>query len=242
MTVMPMPQASDKKAVALFVPVHLGEESLMFSKSDMEILKPFVEAYDNIHEEKNNSPVGDKDDLRSLMQQLKSNDASGADTKPPPLINLFLSSIIYYSPSEWSVWINDKKLDSAHNLPANEFYVSAVSRKEIVLVWRPQTLMDASVLWHQMTQNGKKPLQNIAVDSTRGIITLHMHTNQTFLADSLTLHEGLILPSPQALGDGNTQKQAEAPMPMPPPLANRMPAMPNGALPSVPTFSGEIHR
>ncbi len=172
----------------------------MFDKSQMELINKFYESYDN-HErpapaqDENKSP----EDLSSLLDKLSDHGNDSSDSKAghliAPLPPLYLASILYYSPSHWSVWINDKKLVNTHNNPSNEFYVSRLSRKEVELVWKPSSLQNMPLLWAQYTAGDKQALPGIVLDASKGTVTLLLHPNQTFIPTSLSIHEGLIKPN-----------------------------------------------
>jgi hypothetical protein len=193
---------SNQNAVAknpevLFYPMHMGNTSLMFKKSDMDIITGALEIYDKLRGQKSTDST-DKDDLSSLIDSLKSHDVTARNEPPPPLPNLYLGSIVYYSPSQWSVWINGKKLVDKNNSPANEFYITDLTRTAIELIWHPKSLQQAPTLWEQLTGNGAHPLPDITVNEKKGTITLHLHANQTFLPRRLAIREGLVKSAPVA--------------------------------------------
>lgn len=176
----------------LTAPLHIGNTSILFSKSDIDILQPLIEIYDNNRSQKTNTGSGNKgEDLNALLQSLTAHEETPAAVTPF-LPNLYLGSIVYYSPSHWSVWINGKKIVNTYNASTNEFYVTRISRTEAELVWRPSTLLDTPALWQQLTNSGKNSLPNIEVEEPKGTITLRMRPNQTFLSKTLAIREGLI--------------------------------------------------
>jgi hypothetical protein len=187
----------------LLIPIHVGKNSLIFSKENIHLIEQGLAIYDNSAAPKaiGNTPSNNPDDLSALLNTLGSTHTVNpeANTPPPPLPNLYLGSIVYYSPSYWSVWVNGFKLLNTHNSPGNSLYVTRLSRTEVELVWTPPTLQDTGLIWRQMTNNGAKPLPDIAVDEAKGKITLHMRPNQTFLPRSLAIHEGFIKPSASAV-------------------------------------------
>ena len=183
--------AAAKNPDVLFEPMHLGAVSMMFKKSDMNIIAEALEVYDKSNTQKSGA-VTDKDDLSSLINTLKSHDVTAPNEPPPPLPNLYLGSIVYYSQNHWSVWINGRKLINTNNSPTGELYIASISRTEIELLWHPKSLIDTAVLWRQLTANGAHPLPGIMVDEKKGTIALHLRTNQTFLPRSLAIREGLV--------------------------------------------------
>ncbi len=181
----------------LLAPMHPGMMSLMFSKSDMDVIVSFADLYDRgaMSDKKTEAtPTGEKDDFMALLQSIKSQEPIIDSASPVPVLlpNVYLGSIVYYSPTQWSVWINGKKLPYSRNSPEGEFYVGYISREEIELVWKPSSLLDTPTLWKSLTDNGKKTLLNVRVDESKGKIILRMRPNQTFLSRSLAIREGLI--------------------------------------------------
>jgi hypothetical protein len=194
-------------------PLHLDSTSLLFSKNDMDVVKQLLVLYDNIgNAPKQTTAPSNSDDLNNLLRDLTAEHDSNLSTPAVPvtLPNVYLSSIVYYSPSHWSVWINDKKLVNITNAPGNEFYVSRLSRTQVELVWKPTSLLDTGEAWKQRTDNGKNPLADISVDASKGTITLLMRPNQTFLPRSLAIQEGLIksisAPPPPAGADNKATR------------------------------------
>lgn len=167
---------------------HDSNLTLMFSSDEMAIITKMLKAYDSYDEHK---PVQSANaDLIELFP---------TETAPTPqnlqidkLPNLYCGSIVYYSPQTWLVTVNGVKLTNTKNTPGAEFYISEISRKEIVLIWKPHSLNEVPSIWNEKTDNGKTPLQNINVDASNGTITLHMRPNQTFIPDTLEIREGLI--------------------------------------------------
>lgn len=199
---VPAPLSKDVQAIidanreVIFEPLHLGNVSIIFNKVDRNNIMEALKIYDSSRGQKTAtaSPAGEgKDSLSSLLDSLRSHEDTGTAAAPPPsLPNLYLGSIVYYSPSNWSIWVNDKKLTNKTNTESNELYVTRISRTEAELRWRPYSLMDIPTVWQMATQNGQHPLPHILVDEHAGEITLDLHPNQTFLPKSLTIREGLI--------------------------------------------------
>jgi hypothetical protein len=202
---------TDKNPDIVITPLHLGDTSLMFNAADINVIKPFIEAYDNsAHTVKQETTADKGDDLTSLLTQLKSQENTTVVT-PKALPNLYLGSIMYYSPSHWSVWINSKKVVNAYNSPHNQYYVSSISRTQVELVWKPPSLLDMIATWRNLTHNGAEPLPNIQIDETKGTLTLRLRPNQTFLPHTLTINEGLILTEDVPLTTAATASRPSTP-------------------------------
>jgi hypothetical protein len=189
-----------KNPDTLFAAVALGKKSLMFSKSDINAINQLLTIYDTYTAEKKaDVPSGDND-INKLLKELTSKHSTVSAEPPAPVVlpNVYLGSIVYYSPSNWSVWLNDKKLVNIQNVPTNEFYITRLSRTQMELVWKPKSIADTLQKWKDMTNGGKNPLPNITLDETKGTITLLMRPNQTFISRILAIREGLYKSSPNA--------------------------------------------
>lgn len=180
-----------KNPDVLMEPMHLGKTSLMYNKDDMDIVLQALDLYDHSARAQKDNAAPKKDFLGNLLSTLKHDDTPQTAV-PLPLPNLYLGSIVYYSPANWSVWINGRKLMNRNNGQDNEFYVGRLSRSEVELIWKPTSLLDTPEIWRQMTDDGTHPLPNITVDAENGRITLLLRPNQTFLPKSLAIREGLI--------------------------------------------------
>ncbi|MEI6730893.1 MAG: hypothetical protein WCL30_06490 [Pseudomonadota bacterium] len=172
--------------------------NLMFSTAESGIIAKFFDAFDSIADVNKKTGENNPDDLNGLLNSLIKKPIQGIIEKPKeevipqPLPNLYIASIAYYSDAEWSIWLNGKKISSKLNKPTNEFFISKISRKEVELTWKPAYLLDMPTLWNKLSDSGNKPLKNIKLDPTAGILTLTMRPNQTFLPKYLAISEGLI--------------------------------------------------
>lgn len=160
----------------------------MFTPEEMAAVTKMFAVYDNYDEHKPTTTT--KDDLIDIFGNTPQ--PTVAEPKVVKLPNLYCGSIVYYSPQTWLVTINGVKLIAAKNNPGSEFFISEISRREIVVVWKPHSLNDVPDKWNQKTDNGKNLPQDINVDVANGTITLNMRPNQTFIPDTLEIREGLI--------------------------------------------------
>ena len=49
---------------------------------------------------------------------------------------IYLASIIYFTPNDWAVWINDQKITSQTNKKERELYVKHIYKDRIKLLWK----------------------------------------------------------------------------------------------------------
>ena len=48
---------------------------------------------------------------------------------------IYLHSILYQSPTNWTIWLNDDKITAEQNIPSNEMYMNRVSQDKIEILW-----------------------------------------------------------------------------------------------------------
>lgn len=206
-------------------PLHIPADfSLLFSKKDMNtIILPSLKLFDqSLQEQKLGGKASTGDNLTDLLESLQVTSKKVV----LPLPHLYLGSIVYYSPTNWSVWINGKKLVNRLNKPSNILFVSNIDRTEAVLVWKPESLQDLGITWREKIDSKAGAPKNVIVDEAKGTITVTLHPNQTFVPKSLTVSEGLIkqiIPvtqDAQAAASGAASGQAPVNSPPPPPANN----------------------
>src|SRR5262249_10144323 len=138
--------------------------TLMFTPDDMEVIAKMIKVYDSYDVHKQNTTQ--KEDYSDIFNSVKPEAKEGEPVHEviKRLPNLYLGSIVYYSPSNWAVTINGNKIRATDNAPSKELYITKISRKEIELVWKPKSLNDLPEKWNEVTNNGKNPVPNVAVD------------------------------------------------------------------------------
>ncbi len=167
--------------------------TLMFTNEEMEIVAKIIKAYDSYDPKQ--AVVQKTDNFAGLFDSLKTNEKVIAPVKHvKQLPNIYLGSIVFYSNKNWAVDINGRIIADTNNFANGEFYVTRISRMAVEIVWKPSSMEDVSMRWKSITDNGKKPLNNITVDLKNGTITLLMRPNQTFVTAYLAIGEGLIKP------------------------------------------------
>jgi hypothetical protein len=157
----------------------------MLTADEMSKVIQALKIYDSYTEHK---PVAEQ---QEAPKQEAQDDifANYASATPP---NLYLSSIVYYSPKNWSIRLNGKRVNATDNTVNNRFYVSKISRREIELVWTPSSISEVANRWDQVTEGGKKTIDNVKIDNAKGKIILDIRPNQTFVINTLDIREGLI--------------------------------------------------
>lgn len=125
---------SIKKALDdIFSPSKL--KSLMYDEEQFNNLEKAIEAMRN-----NQSfvPEGEEaqkqsdENAKKQDEELKKLESSEDNVKS----YVFLSSIMYFSEKQWSLWINDKKFMANSNSIENELYFKNISQDKATIVWK----------------------------------------------------------------------------------------------------------
>ena len=122
----------------------------------------------------------------------------------------FLSSIVYYSSKEWSVWINTVKLTNPAasepiEIPVTQFKnvsegtpekapmkVVSINKEKVTFEWKPLSMAKITE-----TLSALPPGQNdarIVVDQDEKVVRFTLHANQTFSSHSMSVVEGETVP------------------------------------------------
>ncbi|MDR0572137.1 MAG: hypothetical protein LBG48_04770 [Rickettsiales bacterium] len=104
--------------------------------------------------------------------------------------NVYLNSIFFISPNNWSVWINDKKIsDKTNGIDGSEeFFVEKVSRNDATLVQRISRGMWRILNTDNPQSDGYNYRLNNETKKIELIITLH--PNQTFVVTKNQIFDG----------------------------------------------------
>jgi len=168
--------------------------TIMFTAEEMNTINQMLKIYDS-YDPKKPTQGGPKDDFSDILTGIKTEQKEAPERQVErPLPNVYLGSIVYQSPKQWMVSINGELITSENNSTKKEFYIFAVSRKEVSLMWHPRSLGDFPQRWEQKTNNGAKLLPRVWFDAEHNAIRLDMHPNQTFVISTLAIEEGLVKP------------------------------------------------
>lgn len=98
--------------------------------------------------------------------------------------HVYLASIIYFSPANWSVWINNQRITPENNGNGGEFYVKSVQRDKVSLIWRLSVSK-----WRALS--GGKALEIPQVNQNDQVETqFDLKPNQTFILGNKNIVEG----------------------------------------------------
>ena len=94
--------------------------SLMFSDEEMAKLNEALDAH------RNSKP------FKARVEKIKVMEVEIEDNIKS---YIYLGSILYYAPKNWSVWINDKLISAKDNNVNNELYIKSLNSNQANIVW-----------------------------------------------------------------------------------------------------------
>ena len=130
----PISASSIKNALDdIFSPSKL--KSIMYDEEQFTNIEKAIEALRN---NQSFTPEGEEankqtaEDAKKQAEEIKKLEGSEENVKS----YVFLSSIMYFSEKQWSLWINDKKFLANSNSNENELYFKNVTQDKVTIVWR----------------------------------------------------------------------------------------------------------
>lgn len=97
---------------------------------------------------------------------------------------IYLASIIYFTPRDWVVWINDKKITSETNDKEKELYLKSVQKDHIKLLWK------LSMSKWKILSGRKEEVAPIVNKDNQVETTIDLKINQTFILSTSSVVEG----------------------------------------------------
>jgi hypothetical protein len=160
-------------------------KSLLFSDEDITAIRSARFFYEQHRNGVVNGGIAEDDFLRNLekITSLKSDTGPKTFTYP----QFFLSSIAYYSPNDWVVWINNEKITQNSGVSASGLRVTKISGEKVVVEWKPEKM-------DKIIDNGAVSDDGVQVDFMRNKVVFPLKANQTFSSYAMRVVEGKILP------------------------------------------------
>lgn len=152
-------------------------QSILLSDVQLSAINKARQSYEENAANKGNNAGNEEDFLSKLVAPAT---LSTEYTYP----QFFLSSIIYHSPEDWVIWINNTKITSENSLINGiNLRILSVDSKKVVLEWIPQKT-DKVDLANVDSDN------NIKTDFMNNKVVFELHTNQTFTSYAMKIVEG----------------------------------------------------
>ncbi len=133
------------------------------------------------------SDKGDEDFLKTL-EKSASDIGLGANPEDFTYPQFFLSSIAYYSPDNWVIWVNNEKITQDSAASISGLYVSEINKDKVVFEWQPKR-MDKIV-----DTKDYSPENPVQVNFITNRIKFTLKVNQTFTSYAMQVVEGKVPP------------------------------------------------
>lgn len=176
--------------------VNKGDDSsIMFSEDEITKIYQALDAH------KNNQPfdVAPKEIEEKEQNQLTKDNTDSC---------IYLGSILYHSPDNWSAWINGQKISSSNNQPTNELYIKSINPTSANIVWS-MSISKWKILANQTSDTGAPINANNQVE-----LNFNLSFNQTYMLVGGKIIEGKITSLSSTIKTGletskNTSKYLE---------------------------------
>lgn len=110
----------------------------------------------------------------------------------------FLNSVVYFSPQQWTIWVNDEKISVGDE--HDQLEVSGVEGGKVTFFWRDSKIDYIFPKWREkftpLLDTGYFSNQkDILINGETGDISFVLQTNQSFVSKDLKVVEGVVLAS-----------------------------------------------
>lgn len=203
--------------------------SLMFDQKEIDDLLAIYRAYQESvarrQGQEQERPSGDDDVARRTLETLAGIGLEEEKVAVDPEIFTFsLNSILYNSPSDWSIWVNGKRYSRKEALEGftvgtSAVKVSRVGKDRITYVWTPQPRSLGTVQGRWEDKQKQKDSIGKSHQAAAGEqvnlqdenVTVTLRPNQTFFSEYMTVMEGgLTRRAPSRSGETVREESAES--------------------------------
>lgn len=160
--------------------------SLFFSTGDLQTIRNARSYFEQTVKGIDKGNFSEEDFLKKLEKVTV--DKLGSVPQSFTYPQFFLSSIAYYSPRDWVVWVNNEKITQDSTLTPSGLLVSYIDADKVTFEWLPQRLdkiIDINEAGHE---------SSIKVDLARKKVHFTLKANQTFTSYAMQVVEGKVPP------------------------------------------------
>ncbi|MEZ5690739.1 MAG: hypothetical protein R3D71_03615 [Rickettsiales bacterium] len=161
-------------------------ESLFFTADEIKAIKNARKFYEKNRETGGGKELSEDDFLESLekISSLKGDSGSAVFTYP----QFYLSSIAYYTPNKWVLWLNGRKFTKGVKSEIADIEIVSINKDAVTIDWYPKR-MDKVVDVQDFTKDNP-----VRVDMLNNVVTFTLRPNQTFSSYSMQVIEGRVQP------------------------------------------------
>lgn len=110
--------------------------SLMFDEEEIDNIDKAVDALRSGQTLTiDDSEMTDEERKVKIEKDKKAENDARKATEENEKSYIYLASILYYSPHDWTIWVNNTKISSADNNPKKELYVRAINADLVKIRW-----------------------------------------------------------------------------------------------------------
>jgi len=160
-------------------------KSLLFTPEEVADIRYAINIYRKHATGKSDTDTFDEEDfLNRLTGIRKAPQANQFFTYP----QFFLQSLVFHSPSNWVVWIENQKLTQDSPKGDAELSVVNIDQDKVSLQWRPVSMEKVNAIWDKMPNNEAN------VNKREGTVIFTLRPNQTFSSYVMRPLEGKVQP------------------------------------------------
>lgn len=185
--------------------------TMMFNPQNVERVNTVIEAFANgdSTEEETAKKEDESDILDQILKEIPKKIMGETDVVAPTIYpSFFLSSIMYYGPNEWAIWLNGFKISNRTNKTESPLYVSAINKNKVEIVWKPDAILlnDLKDIRSRFEKHDNRvPL----ADDGKSVVFI-LKPNQTFVSSIMSIEEGKIPSVTAELSETDKEKNKKA--------------------------------
>lgn len=167
--------------------VALPLKSLLFSDDEIASIRSARAFYDKHRSgAATDGGIAEDDFLKNLekIAAVKQNSTPSSFTYP----QFYLSSIAYYSPDNWVIWIDNEKITQGSGVSASGLRVIGINKGKVTLEWKPERMDKVADVDSQSADNP------VDVDPIGKKVVFSLKPNQTFTSYAMRVVEGKVAP------------------------------------------------
>lgn len=158
-------------------------QSLLFNATDIDRMKKVLVAYESV--KRINIPIVAALEVEIPVVTIK---------EPQQYPSFYLSSVLYRSPKDWLLWMNNNKY-SPKKRPS-EVTLLSISPRSVVFSWKPEYIQQAKMRFEQklvdktIPKHFKSAMSKVHYDKNREAFIFTLAPNQSFVGAALGVYEG----------------------------------------------------
>ncbi|MBN8543422.1 MAG: hypothetical protein J0M34_04065 [Alphaproteobacteria bacterium] len=161
-------------------------QSLMFNSTDIDRMKKVLYAYESV--KRIDKPTASTQTPEVPILPI------AAVEEPKQYPSFYLSSIVYRSPKDWLLWMNNAKY-SPKKRPGEATLLS-ISPRAAVFSWKPEYIEQAKLRFEQslidktIPKHFKSAMSKVRYDENREAFVFTLAPNQSFVGAAFGIYEG----------------------------------------------------